>query len=81
VGLFEVCVLSNDIQLWNDYQEAHPFNPQTVIYSGYDRKLTDESFTKGIGTGCVTGRELTALIIGHDSYKYVRVNCERYLDI
>jgi hypothetical protein len=68
--------------VWNEKQEELPLQDRTVIYYGHDARsgLNIKEYTKGLDSGCVKGRELTAMVIsdskkGNYKEKLVSVDC------
>lgn len=64
--------------LWNYYQKSQPSKKrQTVVYGHNSKRgLNIQKYSKGLDTGCVKGRKLTALVVdsvGRQSY--VSVAC------
>jgi hypothetical protein len=62
-----------------DNERTQP-HPTTVIY-GHDAgtSLNIQRYTKGLDSGCVYGRKLTAFIIEDGgSHKVVQVKCKEY---
>lgn len=70
-------------ELWNHVQSKRKEDErQTVIY-GHDRKLglKQEDYSIGLDSGCVSGGDLTAMVIREDGlYNFVRVKCKGYVD-
>lgn len=68
-------------ELWNHVQSKREEDErQTVIY-GHDRKLglTQEDYSIGLDSGCVSGGDLTAMVIREDGlYHFVRAKCKGY---
>jgi hypothetical protein len=81
-----------NLKLFNKYQsllyaslkkkgsETPESGTMTVVY-GHDAgsALNIQKYTKGLDTGCVKGRKLTALVIDGDGHqRIVHVGCKDY---
>ncbi|KAL8813015.1 MAG: hypothetical protein Q9200_000602 [Gallowayella weberi] len=56
-------------KLWNAYQSLLPEQDRSTVIYGHDAKrgLQVEKYTKGLDSGCVEGRKLTALVVTIES--------------
>lgn len=71
---------TNKLQLWNKHQSLLPSkSPHSTVLYGHDshRGLALAKYSKGLDTGCVKGKKLTAMIISDGGKtKTVSVNCK-----
>lgn len=66
-------------QGWNDYQKMLTVN-NTMIYYGHDasRGLNLRDYSFGVDTGCVYGKQLTAINI--KTHELAQVSCKMYVN-
>lgn len=68
---------------WNHQQESKPETEQTTVIYGHDRKRGKniQRHSMGLDSGCVSGGQLTAMVIKEGGkHSYVHVNCKGYVD-
>jgi hypothetical protein len=66
-------------QAWNNYQQLLTVN-NTMVYYGHDagRGLNLRDYSFGVDTGCVYGRNLTAINI--KTHELTQVSCKTYVN-